>query len=44
MLVPPLGQLSIVLEADRVDPEVTGQYQCRTMRPIARMVSPVGRM
>jgi hypothetical protein len=44
MLVPPPGQLSIVREVERVDPEVTGQYQYRTMRPIARMASPVGRM
>ena len=44
MLVPPPGQLSIVLEAERVDPEVTGQYQYRTMRLIARMAPPVGRM
>jgi hypothetical protein len=44
MLVPPQGQLSIILEAERVHPEVTGQYQYRTMRPVARMAPPVGRM
>lgn len=44
MLVPPPGQLSIVLETERVDPEVTGQCQYRTMRPITRMVPPVGWM
>ena len=44
MLVPPPGQLSIVLKAGRVDPEVTRQYQYRTMRLIARMSPAVDRM
>jgi hypothetical protein len=43
MLVPQPGQLSIILEAERVDPEVTGQYQYRTMRPNARMTPSAGR-
>ena len=44
MSVPPPGQLSIVLEAERVDPEVTGQYRYRTMRRVARMAPLVDRM
>ncbi len=44
MLVPPPGQLSIVLEAKLIDPEVTGQYQYRTMRPNARLTPPADRM
>jgi hypothetical protein len=44
MLVPPPGQLSTVLEAERVDPEVTGYYQYRTMRPNARVTPPADRM
>lgn len=44
MLVPPPGQLSIVLETEHVDPEVTGQCQYRTVHPVARMAPPVGRM
>ena len=44
MSVPEPGQLSIVLETERVDPEVTGRYQYRTMRRIARMTPPVDRM
>ena len=44
MLVPPPGQLSIAPEAERVDPEVTGEYQYRTMRRIARMTPPLDRL
>jgi hypothetical protein len=44
MLVPPPGQLSIVLKAWRVDLEVTRQYQNRTMRLIARLSPAVDRM
>ena len=44
MLVPLPGQLSIVLETEGVDPEVTGQDQYRTMRRIARMIPAIDRM
>ena len=44
MLVPPPGQLSIILTAWRVDLEVTRQYQNRTMRLIARLSPAVDRM
>ena len=44
MSVPPPGQLSIILAAERIDPEVTGRYQYRAMRRIARMTPPVDRM
>lgn len=43
-LVPSPGQLSIVVEVGRVDPEVTRRYQYRTMRLIARMGPAVDRM
>jgi hypothetical protein len=36
MLVPPPGQLAIVLEAERIDPKVTGQDQYRTTGRIAQ--------
>ena len=36
-LVPSPGQLSIVVEVGRVNPEVTRRYQFRTIRLIARM-------
>ena len=44
MSVPPSGQLSIVPEAERVDPEVNVRYRYRTMRRITRMPPPVDRM
>jgi hypothetical protein len=44
MLVPPPGQLSIVLEAEGIDPKVTGRDQYRTMRRIARMTPAIDRM
>ena len=44
MSVPLPGQLAIILEAERIDPEVTGRHQYRTMRRIARMTPPVDRM
>ena len=44
MSVPLPGRLSIVLEAERIDPEVTGQDQYRTMRRIARMAPAIDRM
>jgi hypothetical protein len=44
MSVPLPGQLSITLEAERIDPEVTGRCQYRTMRRIAYMTPPVNRM
>ena len=44
MLVPLPGQLSIVLEAEGIDPKVTGQDQYRTMRRIARMTPAIDRM
>jgi hypothetical protein len=43
MLVPLPGQLSIVLEAERIDPKVTGHNQYRTMR-IAHMTPAIDRM
>ena len=43
-LIPPPGQLSIVVEVGRVDPEVTRRYQFRTMRLSARMGPAVDRM
>ncbi len=44
MSVPPPGQLSIVLEAERIDPKVTGSCQYRTMRRLARMTPAIDRM
>jgi hypothetical protein len=44
MLVPPPGQLSTALDAERVNPEVTAEYQYRTMRRIARMTPPLDRL
>jgi len=41
---PPPGRVSLVLEAERIDPEVTGQYRYRTMRRAARMTSAIDRM
>jgi hypothetical protein len=43
-LIPSPGQLSIIVEVGRVDPEVTRRYQFRTMRLIARMGPAVDRM
>jgi hypothetical protein len=49
MSVPPPGRLRLVLEAkrideaERIDPEVAGQYQYRTMRRRARMASAIDR-
>ena len=37
MSVPPSGRIPLVLEAERIDPEVTGQYRYRIMRRGARM-------
>ena len=44
MLVPPPGQLSMVLEVEGIDPKVTGQDQYRTMRRIVRMTLAIDRM
>ena len=44
MSVPPPGQLSIVLEAESIDPKVPAQNQYRTMRRIARMTPAIDRM
>jgi hypothetical protein len=44
MSVPPPGQLAIILEAERIDPEVIGPYQYHTIRRIARITPPVDRM
>jgi hypothetical protein len=44
MLAPPPGQLSIVLEAEGIDPKATGQDQYRTMRRIVRMTLAIDRM
>ena len=44
MLVLPPGQLSIVLEAEGIDPKVTGRDQYRTMRRIVRMTLAIDRM
>jgi len=42
MSVPPPGRLQLVLEAERIDPEVAGQYRYRTMLR-ARMASAIDR-
>jgi len=44
MLVPPPGQLPIVLEAEGIDPKVTGRDRYRTMRRIVRMTLAIDRM
>jgi len=41
MSVPPPGRLQLVLEAERIGPEVAGQYRYRTMRRRARMAPAV---
>ena len=43
-MVPSPGQLLIIVEVGRVDPEVARRYQFRTMRLIARMGPAVDRM
>jgi hypothetical protein len=43
MSVPPPGRLRPVLEAERIDPDVAGQYWYRTMRRRARIASAIDR-
>ena len=44
MSVPPPGRLSLVPEAERIDPEDTGQYWYRIVPRRADMVPAVNRM
>ena len=44
MSASPLGRLAIILDAGPVDPGVTGQDRCCTMRRIARMTPAIDRM
>jgi hypothetical protein len=44
MSVPPPGRLSLVPEAERIDPEVTGQYWYRIGPRRADMAPAVNRM
>ena len=44
MSVPPPGRLPLVLEAERIDPENTGQYRYRIVPRPAGMVPAVNRM
>ncbi len=41
---PSPGRLPLVIEAERIDPEITAQYRDRSMRRYARMAPAIDRM